>query len=131
MAIEETSILISDLDDIRGVLAACAMFFQARDLMEAQVKFSSVRPSALSLEIDRVQKRASEIMSDYLLAAREAQLEEEYEEEPEDEEEGDEEEYEELPAQPLGEFRPPRQEGRRLSAEELAEPEYDEDPEEE
>lgn len=124
---DSVSIFVKDLEDVRQVLAACNMFLQARDLMEAQIAFTSPRPSQLQLEIDRVKTRFDGYLSDYLLAAHEAELEvegdesdEEYEEAEDGSDELTEASEEPLSDAPLGEFKPPRRQGRRLSKEELA-----------
>ena len=80
---EEVAAQIADVEDVRQVLAACLTYFQAEDLKSAQVAFSAVRPSPLSLEIERLATRFRGYLGDYYLAQREAELEaEDAEQEP-------------------------------------------------
>lgn len=119
---EEVAVQIADVEDVRQVLAACLTYFQAEDLKSAQVAFSAVRPSPLSLEIERLATRFRGYLGDYYLAQREAELEaEDAEQEPQNGNENDPEAVEEeLSDSPLGDFRPPRQAGVRLTDEEVA-----------
>lgn len=126
MAGEEVAVQIADVEDVRQVLAACLTYFQAEDLKSAQVAFSAVRPSPLSLEIERLATRFRGYLGDYYLAQREAELEaEDAEQEPQNGNENDPEGVEEeLSDTPLGEFRAPRQAGVRLTDEEVADEYY-------
>lgn len=130
---EEVAVQIADVEDVRQVLAACLTYFQAEDLKSAQVAFSAVRPSPLSMEIERLATRFRGYLGDYYLAQREAELEaEDAEQEPQNGNENDPEAVEEeLSGSPLGEFTPPRQAGVRLTDEEVAAEygSYDDEPE--
>lgn len=124
---ETVAVQFTDIEDVRQVLAACLTFFQAEDLQKAQVAFSATRPSPLTMEIERMYTRFHGYMGDYLLAQHEAELAEEdsqdedsLEEAPNGSEPDATSDSEELSEHPLGEFRAPKQEGRRLSAEEIA-----------
>ena len=130
MAGEEVPVQISDVEDVRQVLAACLTFFQAEDLKAAQVAFSAVRPSPLTLEVERLATRFRGYLGDYYLAQREAELEDEDAELelPNSSENVQEESEEELSGSPLGDFQPPRQAGVRLTDEEVA-AEYEDDDE--
>jgi len=72
MAIQETTILIDDLENTRQVLAACLVYFTAQDVSKAQVNFGSIRRSPLTEEIERVKERLDGILGDFLLAQHEA-----------------------------------------------------------
>lgn len=115
----------SDLEDVAQVLGACLTFLQARDLMEAQIAFSTPRPSPLSNEVQRLHDRFRGYMGDFLLAAREAELEEDDGDDQDSEleaENGSDEPVEAsevLSDSPLGKPRLPRQRGRRLDADEV------------
>lgn len=131
---ETVAVQFNDIEDVRQVLAACLTYFQAEDLQKAQVAFSATRPSPLTMEIERMFTRYHGYMGDYLLAQHEAEVDEEdsqdedsLEEAPNGSEPVQEPFGEELSDSPLGEFKPPRQEGRRLSAEEVAGVEAEED----
>jgi hypothetical protein len=123
MAGEEVAVQIADVEDVRQVLAACLTFFQAEDLKSAQLAFSAVRPSPLSLEVERLATRFRGYLGDYYLAQREAELEAEDAESDGQTTDGTDPEAfdEELSESPLGEFNPPKQEGRRLRVDELYE----------
>lgn len=124
---DTVEILVSDLEEARQILAACNTFLVARDLMEAQIEFRASRPSPLALEVDRIKARFDGYFGDYLLARHEASLEVETED-IEDDNEGAEDgsgelteaSEEPLSGAPLGDFKAPRQQGRRLSKEEVA-----------
>lgn len=115
-------VLASDLEDVIQTLGACLTFLQARDLMEAQIAFSQVRPSPLSTEVERLHSRYRGYMGDFLLAQH---LEDDDPEDADPElgaEDGSEElteASEALSAAPLGTPDLPKQKGRRLKAEEL------------
>lgn len=118
----DAAIQLQDLEETAQVLAACLTYFQAEDLQKAQAAFSSPRPSPLTVEIDRVLTRVRGCIGDALMAAREAELEAD---DPEDEDAETEAENdssvdeEALSSSPLGEFNPPKREGRRLTVEEI------------
>lgn len=124
MPMEFIDIHLTDLEDVRDVLAACLNYFSARDFQQAQIAFGQERPSPLTSEIDRVKTRFDGYMSDFILARYE---EERAGDSPADDgvaEDGSEElteASEELSGAPLGEPKPKRQRGRRLTAEELSE----------
>lgn len=124
---ETVAVQFNDIDDVRQVLLACLTYFQAEDLQRAQVAFSAARPSPLAMEIERLHTRFHGYMGDYFMAQHEAELDEDdyqdmdsTEEAPNGSEPGEEGFGEELSDHPLGEFNAPRQEGRRLSVEEVA-----------
>ncbi len=125
MALDEITVQLADLEDVRQVLAANLMYFQAQDLQEAQKEFRANRPSALTMEIERVKGRFDSYLADFLLRRHEVELAEEeaeVEEDLEGAEEGSEEATEasdELVSEPLGAFEKPKQKGRRLTAEEV------------
>ena len=126
MSLEELTIQLSDVEDTRQVLAACLNLVSARDFEQAQIEFRAVRPSPLTVEIERVKARLDHYLSDFLLARHEAALEEDDAEVEEDLEEAEngseglsEASEEELSPAPLGEFKPPRQKGRRLNPDEV------------
>jgi hypothetical protein len=126
VALEEITIQLGDLEDVRQVLAAALMYFQAEDLQTAQVEFRAARPSPLTQEIERVKGRYDSYLGDFLLARHEALLAEdepEIEEDSEGAENGSEElaeaSEEALSGAPLGDFTPPKQKGRRLKADEV------------
>lgn len=130
MSIDETNILVSDLEDMRFVLDACLTYFQARDMEAAQLNFTAVRSSPLTLEAARVKKRLDGVMGDYLLAAHESRSALEYdeddldvEEDLEDAEDGSEDVTEAsedvLPDTAFTEPVVARQKGRRLSIKEV------------
>ena len=119
MTLEATEILISDLDDTRQVLAACAGLLLARDMEAAQVQFANLRTSPLRSEVERVKSRLDAYMGDFLIAQRDADAaidtvvdDSEYNEE-------DKEEEETFSDEPLGKFKRPTQAGRRLKPEEV------------
>jgi hypothetical protein len=116
MALEATEILISDLDDVRTVLAACAGLLLARDMESAQVQFANLRSSPLRSEVERVKGRLDAYMGDFLIAQRDADIAADVEDQPEDAADVEDEEFS---AEPLGKFKNPKQKGRRLSAEEV------------
>lgn len=108
-------ITLRDLDDARHTLGACLNYFIALDLADQQRRLANSGNSVLTQEIERVKSRFDSYMGDYLLQMHESELEaeEDSEEEPEiPVEEG-------LAVQPLGHFEVPKQEGRRVSREEL------------
>lgn len=125
MALDEITVQLADLEDVRQVLAANLMYFQAQDLQEAQKEFTANRPSALTMEIERVKGRFDSYLADFLLRRHEVELAEdeaEVEEDLEGAEEGSDEPTEaseELVSEPLGKFEKPKQTGRRLKAEEV------------
>lgn len=123
MAGEEVTVQITDVEDARQVLVACLTYFQAEDLKAAQLAFSAVRPSPLTMEIERLATRFRGYLGDYYLAQREAELEaEDAEQGPQNADENDPEAFdEELSDSPLGDFTPPQREGRRLRVDELYE----------
>lgn len=104
--IEATEILITDLEDARQILAACLTLLTAQDVAKAQLSFSRIRESALTQEVTRVKERLDGIFGDFLLVR--------YENEEEDSNEEEDDPNEELAAEPLGAFRAPSQQGRRL-----------------
>jgi hypothetical protein len=110
-------IRVSDIEDVRQVLAACYGFLYARDIQEAQIQYQANRPSALTAEVERVKTRFDGYFQDFLLAEHEARLAEDRlddqdtEDEPED---GAEDVTEVLSGSPLGAFTPPTQEGTRV-----------------
>lgn len=126
MPLEEMTILLSDLDEVRQVLAACLTYFQARDLSAAQIEFRAARPSPITAEVGRIKDRFDAYLGDYLLRQHEADLEEdgvvgdEVEEGAEDGSEGVAEGVVELSTTPLGDFKKPNQKGRRLKAAEVS-----------
>jgi len=109
-------ITITDLQDAREILGACLTYFQARDMAEAQYRIQPLRPSGLTSEVERLKTRYDSYMADLLLAERDAADEEEEEE---DEEEDAVAVEEVLADAPLGEPVLPRQQGRRLTADEI------------
>lgn len=117
---------ITDLEDVRQILAACHTYFTARDVEQAQVDFRAVRSSPLTAEIERVRARFDGYMGDLLLARHESELEETASDTLDDNaeaEEGSQElteasEEDELVAAPL-KFDAPKQRGRRLTKEEV------------
>jgi len=111
----DVEITLTDLADVRQVLAACSTFLGARDMMDAQLRLTAYRPSALASEVERMKVRFDSYMADLLLAERDA------EEEAEEAEDAEEEVEEELTDDPLGKVVLPQQEGRRVSLEELQE----------
>lgn len=124
---ETVAVQFNDIDDVRQVLLACLTYFQAEDLQRAQVAFSAPRPSPLTMEVERLHTRFHGYMGDYFMAQHEAELdEEEYQDEdtlegaPNGSEPDAQGDSEELSDHPLGEFVAPRQEGRRLSVDEVA-----------
>ena len=131
MNIDETTILASDLEDIRIVLDACLGLNVADDIREAQRNFTSRRSSPLTLEIERVKKRVDGIFGDYLLRRHEeasaldsGEDDLDVEEDLEDAEDGSEElteaSEEEVTGAAFAEPVVKRQKGRRLSAQEAA-----------
>jgi len=64
---DEISIRVNDVKDVNDILAALLNFHQARDLMEAQVKFTMNRYSPLTNEIARVKHRVEGYLGDYAL----------------------------------------------------------------
>lgn len=124
---DEINIQLVDLEDVRQVLAASLLYFQAEDLQSAQVEFRASRPSPLTQEIERVKSRFDGYLGDYLLAQHEALLaedEEVIEEDVEGAEDGSDElteasEEDVLSSEPLGKFERPKQKGRRLEADEI------------
>lgn len=108
--IEATEILITDLEDARQILAACLTLLTAQDVAKAQLSFSRIRESALTQEVTRVKERLDGIFGDFLLVRYEHEEEENEEEDDPDEE---------LAAEPLGAFRAPTQQGRRLDGVEV------------
>jgi hypothetical protein len=131
MAIDETTILVSDLEDTRIVLNAALNYFMARDMETAQLNFTNSRPSPLTSEIQRVKARLDGVFGDYLLAEHESRSEafededdldvEEYADDAEDGSEGlTEADLDILPDVPLGEPKTTRQKGRRLSVQEVS-----------
>ena len=125
MALDEITVQLADLEDVRQVLAANLMYFQAQDLQEAQKEFRANRPSALTMEIERVKGRFDSYLADFLLRRHEVELgedEPEFEEDLEEAEDGSEElteASEPLSSTPLGSPDLPKQKGRRLKADEL------------
>lgn len=115
-------VLASDLEETIQALGACLTMLQARDLMEAQIAFNMVRPSPLSVEVERLHARFRGYMGDFLLAQH---LEEDDSEDEESElgaEDGSEElteASEALSDAPLGKPNLPKQKGKRLTAEDL------------
>lgn len=123
---DTTQIYVNDLEDVRQVLGACLVWLQARDLQEAQIAFSVTRPSPLTIEVERVKERFDGYFGDFLLAQHEADLAADDIEDADDElgpENGSEElaeaSEELLSGAPLGSPKLPKQEGRRLSSEEV------------
>lgn len=119
--IKEVAIRLSDLEDVRQILNACLNYFTARDLGDAQVKLEAYRKSPMTDEVERVKERMDGYLGDFLLM----QYEEEHGTIPEDDEVDEEleeepEEEETLSGNPLGTVTAKRQQGRRLSKEELA-----------
>lgn len=128
--LDETTILIVDLEDVRTVLAACQNFFQAEDIQRAQLAYTETRYSPLTNEIARVKTRMDGVLSDHLLRLHEETADDAESDEgeetaedtsqelpaPENGSESVTEASEELSEHPLGEFKPPRQTGRRVSA---------------
>jgi hypothetical protein len=131
MAVDQTTILISDLEDTRIVLNAALNYFMARDMETAQLNFTASRPSPLTSEIQRVKQRLDGVLGDFLLEQHESRSEE-FEEEDDldvevyvdDAEDGlqslVEASQEALPDTAFAEPKIARQKGRRLSAEEAA-----------
>jgi hypothetical protein len=111
--VADIGITEKDVDDVRQALAACETMLTAHGMMEAQIRLQPYRAPALALEVERLRHRFDMYMADHVLQERDASREgtEEAEEGQEDEEA--------LSGSPLGEPALPRQEGRRLSAEEL------------
>lgn len=119
MAIDIVEIQVSDLEDVRQVLAACYGFFVARDIQNAQAEFRAERPSPLRVEIERVKTRFDGYFGDFLLAEHEATLAADEladEESKEEAEEGSGELTEALSGTPLGDFTAPKQKGKRVTA---------------
>ena len=120
--LEETTIQISDLDELRSVLAACLNYFSARDLEQAQLEFRATRPSPLTAEIERVKTRFDSYFSDFLLRRHEELLETEEDEDDLDvEEDVEEAEHgsQSLSEAPLGTPVIKRQKGRVLEQDEI------------
>lgn len=131
MAIDQTTILLSDLEDTRIVLNAVLNYFMARDMETAQLNFTASRPSPLTSEIQRVKVRLDGVLGDYLLQRHESDsgLDEDEsfldaEEDLDEPENGIqsliEASEEPLPDAAFAEPKISRQVGRRLSAEEVA-----------
>jgi len=110
----DVEITLTDLEAARQVLGACETFLSARDMMEAQLALRDYRPSALAAEVERLRSRFDAYMADRLLAERDA------EEEAAEAAEAELEVEEELADEPLGSADLPKQQGRRISKEELA-----------
>lgn len=122
----EITLQLTDFEDMKSALQMALVYFQAEDLKAAQLQLDRHRrPTPLTLELERVYARASAYLGDFLLAAHEAELEEEaaeFEQDVEGAEDGSEElteASETLSDHPLGKFKKPVQKGRRLSAEEV------------
>lgn len=130
MAIDETTILISDLEDTRIVLNAALNYFMARDMETAQLNFTNSRPSPLTSEIQRVKLRLDGVLGDYLLAEHESRsglyedevfldAEEDLEDAYDGLQELTEASKEPLPDAALAEPKVGRQTGRRLTVQEV------------
>lgn len=120
---EQVGIFINDVEDTYQALRAALRYFQAEDLQRAQISFSAPRPSPITVEVERVCDKLRGYLGDFHFAQHEAELEAEDEDAETEAEEGSEtvsEAFdEELSESPLSDFKAPRQEGRRLSADEI------------
>lgn len=124
--LNEITVQARDVEDVRYVLKACLMFLQARDLMEAQANLTTVRPSALTVEVERVGDRFQAYFGQFLIDKHEAELEgygqdaeEDAEDDPEASESLPEASEDELSDAPLGSPNLVKQKGRVVSVEEL------------
>ena len=122
----DIEITLADLEDTRHTLNACLSFFTARDLLNAQSQMRDFRASPLTDEVERLKSRFDGYLADYLLALHEDEEDEALEDEDEEEEAPVVEEI--LADLPLGGGNLPRQQGRRLSREEIAAVNEAEDP---
>lgn len=123
---DQVGIFINDVEDTYQALRAALRYHQAKDLQEAQTAFTNVRPSALSVELERCCDKLRGYLGDFHFAQHEAELDAEDEDAESEAEEGSEidseelsKDDEELSDTPLGDFKAPRQEGRRLEADEI------------
>jgi len=113
-------ITLKDLEDVRQTLAACLTFMVARDLMESQAQMNNLRQSPLTNEVERMSTRFDGYMADHLLQLHEASLQDDEPDNGDSVMGGPEPGFEPLSDAPLGAKAFPRQEGRRMTAEELA-----------